>query len=125
MEHLTEKEETLAYLPLAWVGDHFFSVAQQHVTGYAVNCPESSDTVMTDLRDIGPTSFIAPPAIFENFLTQIHIRMADASWIKRKLFDYFIGVADRCGIDVLEGAIRSVRRPAVLRARQFLRLRAG
>ncbi|MCG8690205.1 MAG: AMP-binding protein [Minwuiales bacterium] len=103
MERLTDKEETLAYLPLAWVGDHFFSVAQQHVTGYAVNCPESSDTVMTDLRDIGPTSFIAPPAIFESFLTQIQIRMADASWLKRKLFDYFIGVADRCGIDVLEG----------------------
>ena len=103
MEGLTEAEEVLAYLPLAWVGDYWYSVAQQHVAGYTVNCPESADTVMLDLRDIGPTSLIAPPAIFENFLTQIQIRIQDASWIKRKLYEYFIGVAERCGVDVLEG----------------------
>lgn len=103
MESLTEREEILAYLPLAWVGDHFFSVALQHVTGFTVNCPESSDTVMLDLKDIGPTFFLAPPAIFENFLTQIRIRMEDAGWLKRKLFDYFEGVARRCGVELLEG----------------------
>ena len=103
MESLTDKEEVLAYLPLGWVGDHFFSVAQQHVSGFTVNCPESADTVMLDLRDIGPTSFLAPPAIFENFLTQIRIRIEDAGWVKRQLFNYFTGVAGRCGIDVLEG----------------------
>ena len=109
MEGLTDNEEVLAYLPLAWLGDHFFSVAQQYVTGYRVNCPESPDTVMLDLKDIGPTSFIAPPAIFENFLTQIQIRMQDASWPKRKLFDFFMKVADRCGTDVLEGRPVSLR----------------
>ena len=103
MEQLTDREEVLAYLPLAWVGDHLFSVAQQHIAGFAVNCPESADTVMLDLKDIGPTFFLSPPAIFEGFLTQIRIRMEDASWLKRKLFDYFLEVAGRCGIDVLEG----------------------
>ena len=103
MEGLTEKEEILAYMPLAWVGDYLFSVAEQRIAGYTVNCPESADTVMLDLRDIGPTSFFAPPAIFENFLTQIQIRMENAAWVKRKLYEYFIGVARRCGVDVLEG----------------------
>jgi long-chain acyl-CoA synthetase len=103
LEGLNEKEEILAYLPLAWVGDHFFSVAQQHVCGFTVNCPESSDTVMLDLKEIGPTCFLSPPAIFENFLTQIRIRMEDSGRLKRKLFDYFTGVASRCGIDILEG----------------------
>ena len=103
MEGLTEAEEVLAYLPLAWVGDYWYSVAQQHVAGYTVNCPESADTVMLDLRDIGPTSLIAPPAIFENFLTQIQIRIQDAGWTKRKLYEYFISVAERCGVEVLEG----------------------
>ena len=103
MEGMTEREEVLAYLPLAWVGDYWYSVAQHHVAGFTINCPESSDTVMLDLRDIGPTFLLAPPAIFENFLTQIQIRIVDAGWIKRKLYDYFIAVAGRCGIDVLEG----------------------
>jgi long-chain acyl-CoA synthetase len=104
MEGLGEDEEILAYLPLAWVGDHFFSVAQHHLAGFTVNCPESSDTVMLDLRDIGPTSFVAPPAIFENFLTQIQIRIEDASWIKRGLFRYFVDrVAKRAGVRILEG----------------------
>ncbi len=83
-EKLTPDDEILAYLPIAWVGDHFMSVAAQRVVGCRVNCPESSDTVMLDLRDIGPTIFIAPPAIFESFLTQIKIRMDDASAMKRK-----------------------------------------
>jgi len=103
MEKLGEDEEVLAYLPLAWVGDHFFSVAQHRLGGFTVNCPESADTVMLDLRDIGPTTFIAPPAIFENFLTQIQIRIEDAGWLKRKLFKYFVdGVAKRCGVRILE-----------------------
>ncbi|MDP6343350.1 MAG: AMP-binding protein [Alphaproteobacteria bacterium] len=96
-------EEILAYLPLAWVGDHFISFGQGHVGGFTVNCPESTDTVMLDLKDVGPTSFLAPPAIFENFLTQIQIRMEDAGWIKKAMYDYFIRVAGRAGVAKLEG----------------------
>ncbi len=103
MELLTDKEEILAYLPLAWVGDHFFSVAQQRVVGFTVNCPENSDTVMGDLKDIGPTMALLPPAILETFLTQIQVRMEDAGWLQRKIFDYFTKLAGRVGIDLLEG----------------------
>ena len=38
---LDENEEVIAYLPLAWVGDHIFSYAQSYIAGYCVNCPES------------------------------------------------------------------------------------
>ena len=103
MEKLTADEDVLAYLPLAWVGDHFFSFTQQHVTGYCVNCPESPDTLLADLRDIGPTYYIAPPAIFENFLTQIGIRMEDAPGFMRALYRYFMGVAKRVGNRILDG----------------------
>jgi len=102
MERLTKDEEMLAYLPLAWVGDHFFSVALQHAAGFTVNCPESSDTVLQDLRDIGPTFFLAPPAIFETFLTQITIRMEDAGRFKRWLYRSFMAVAKRAGVAILE-----------------------
>lgn len=103
MDGMTPGEDTLAYLPLAWIGDHVYSMGEGHVTGFTVNCPESSDTVMIDLRDLGPTAFFSPPAIFEGFLTQIQIRMEDASPFKRKMYAYFMDVAKRVGVDILEG----------------------
>jgi len=99
----TDRDEVLSYLPMAWTGDHQFSYAESMVAGYCVNCPESGDTVMTDLREIGPTYYFAPPRVFENLLTQVMIRMEDASRVKRALFRYFMAVARRCGGDVMDG----------------------
>ena len=72
------------------------------VAGFTINCPESGDTVMTDLREIGPTYYFAPPRVFENLLTQVMIRMEDASAIKRGMFHYFMEVARRCGSEILD-----------------------
>jgi long-chain acyl-CoA synthetase len=103
LEHLTEHEEMLAYQPMAWVGDHIFSYGQSYCAGFCVSCPESSATVMQDLRELGPTYFFATPRIFENILTTVMIRMEDAGWIKRKMFHAFMGLARRSGIKILEG----------------------
>ncbi|MDJ0684342.1 MAG: AMP-binding protein [Alphaproteobacteria bacterium] len=102
-EGLRESDEILAYLPLAWIGDNVFSYAQSFICGFCVACPESSETVLTDLRELGPTYFFAPPRIFENILTQVSIRIEDASKIKRDMFHYFMAVARRVGVDILEG----------------------
>ncbi len=101
-DSLTKNEECLAYLPMAWVGDHFFSYAQSYVAGFCVSCPESGATVMEDMKELGPTYFFSPPRIFESILTSVLVRMEDASWIKRKMFDFFMSVAKRCGTDILE-----------------------
>ncbi|MBS0344860.1 MAG: AMP-binding protein [Proteobacteria bacterium] len=102
-DRLGETEDILSYLPMAWVGDHLFSYAQALVAGFTINCPESAETVMNDLREIGPTYYFAPPRVFENLLTQVTIRMEDASRPKRALFAYFMNVARRCGADILDG----------------------
>jgi long-chain acyl-CoA synthetase len=96
-------DSTLSYLPMAWVGDHLFSFAQWVVVGFTINCPESGETVMTDLREIGPTYYFAPPRVFENLLTQVMIRMEDASALKRAMFHYFTTLARRCGAEILDG----------------------
>ncbi len=98
-----ENDEVLSYLPMAWVGDHLFSYAEALAAGYCVNCPESGDTVMTDLREIGPTYYFAPPRVFENLLTQVTIRMDDAGRIKRGLYRFFMDVAKRCGAELMDG----------------------
>jgi long-chain acyl-CoA synthetase len=101
-DRLGPGDEILSYLPMAWVGDNLFSYAQALVGGITINCPESGDTVMTDMREIGPTYYFAPPRIFENLLTQVMIRMEDAGRIKRGIFHYFLGVARRCGAEILD-----------------------
>jgi long-chain acyl-CoA synthetase len=96
-DHLTEKDVALAYLPLAWVGDHYLNYCQGLVAGFCTACPESTDTVMQDLREIGPTFYFAPPRTLELLLTRVMIRMEDAGFLKRKMFHYFIGVARKYG----------------------------
>lgn len=103
IDHLEAAGDILSYLPMAWVGDHLFSFAQALVVGFTINCPESGDTVMTDLREIGPTYYFAPPRVFESLLTSVMIRMEDAGAIKRKMFHYFLRVAKRCGSAILDG----------------------
>jgi len=102
-DHLTAEDSVLSYLPMAWVGDHLFSIAQWMVAGFTINCPESGETVMSDRREIGPTYYFAPPALFERMLTQVLIRMEDAGAIKRGIFHHFMAVARRCGAELLDG----------------------
>ena len=113
-DKLVPEDEVLSYLPMAWVGDNLFSYAQALAAGFTINCPESGDTVMIDLREIGPTYYFAPPRVFENLLTQVMIRMEDASKPKQALFHYFMGVARRVGADILD------RKPGVPLADRIL-----
>ncbi|WP_369768275.1 MULTISPECIES: AMP-binding protein [Falsihalocynthiibacter] len=102
-DNLNVDDEVLAYLPMAWVGDFIFSIGQAFWTGFCVNCPESPDTMMTDLREIGPTYYFAPPRVFETQLTSVMIRMEDAGKFKQWLFHKCMGLAKRVGPAILDG----------------------
>ena len=102
-DNLKSGEETVAYLPMAWVGDFIFSVGQAYWMGFCVNCPESAETLNTDLREIGPSYYFAPPRVFENQLTSVMIRMEDAGRFKRWLFKKSMTLAKRIGGDILDG----------------------
>jgi long-chain acyl-CoA synthetase len=102
-DHLRHTDEVLAYLPMAWVGDFIFSIGQAMWAGFCVNCPESPDTMMTDLREIGPTYYFAPPRIFETQLTNVMIRMEDAGKLKKRMFDHYMKVARKVGPAILDG----------------------
>jgi len=109
-EGLQPDEEILSYLPMAWVGDHVFSYAQAILVAFAINCPESAATVLSDLREIGPTYFFAPPRIWESLLTNVMVRIEDCAWLKRRLVRFFLDVAQD-----LERARLSGRRGAAWR----------
>jgi len=103
MERLGEDDVILAYLPPAWIGQNIFSCAQAFVTGYCICCPEAPETVMTDMREIGPTYYFAPPRVLETLLTQVSIRMDDAAAPKRWLYAKFMDIASRVGGALLDG----------------------
>ncbi|MFG6448542.1 AMP-dependent synthetase/ligase [Roseateles sp. BYS180W] len=102
-DQLTEHEEVLAYLPLAWIGQNIFSYAQWLVCGYVVNCPEAASTVSIDMKEIGPSYYFAPPRVFEGLLTSVMIRMEDASAPKRWLFARCMELARRVGPALMDG----------------------
>jgi long-chain acyl-CoA synthetase len=103
MERLGEEDVVLAFMPPAWIGQNIFSYAQPMVAGYCICCPESPETVVSDMREIAPTYYFAPPRVFEALLTQVSVRMEDAGILKRWLYKYFMAVAKRVGTKLLEG----------------------
>jgi long-chain acyl-CoA synthetase len=102
-EGITDRDVVLAFMPPAWIGQNIFSYAQPLVAGYCICCPESAETVTNDMREIGPTYYFAPPAVFEALLTQVSVRMDDASAPKRALYHYFMNLARRVGERIMEG----------------------
>ncbi|MGD9803961.1 MAG: long-chain fatty acid--CoA ligase [Hyphomicrobiaceae bacterium] len=94
-ERVERGDNWLAFLPMAWVGDAMYSLAVALVAGATINCPESPETVQRDLRELGPTIVLAPPRIWEALLTQVQVRAADSSALKRSVFRYFKDVAER------------------------------
>ncbi|MCB1342284.1 MAG: AMP-binding protein, partial [Pseudooceanicola sp.] len=102
-DNLVRSDDVLAYLPMAWVGDFIFSIGQAYWAGFCVNCPENAETMMQDLREIGPTYFFAPPRVYETLLTTVMIRMEDAGRFKKRLFDRYMAHARKVGGLILDG----------------------
>ena len=93
----------LSYLPMAWVGDAAFTLGMALVSRLTVNCPESPETVQRDLRELGPDAMLAPPRIWENMLTLMQIKGSDATPMKRRVFEHFRRLAERCELKRSDG----------------------
>ena len=101
-DSISKDDEMVSYLPIAWVGDFIFTFGQSVVSGVRVNCPESPETVLSDLREIGPSYYFAPPRIFESMLTSVMLRIEDTSAIKKWLYHYFMAHALKVGPSILD-----------------------
>jgi len=102
-EDIRLDDDWLAYLPMAWVGDSLYTLVVNLMVGFTVNCPESPETVQRDLRELGPTAVLAPPRIWENMLTGVQVRAADAPRLKRWVFEWSRAAAERAEILKSEG----------------------
>lgn len=103
IDGLNDSDTAIAYLPPAWIGQHVLAYALPMVVGSCVCCPESSETMLHDMREMGPSVFLAPPRVLETLLTQVSIRINDTGGIKRRLYTHYLGVAQQVGARVLAG----------------------
>lgn len=92
-EDVRESDDFLSYLPMAWVGESMYGLTISILTGCSTNCPEAPETLERDLRELGPTGFIASPRGWETILSQLQVKANDTSGLKRWVYDTFRKVA--------------------------------
>lgn len=102
-------EVTLAYLPMAWIGDFAFTIGAGIPLHFEINIPERQETVLQNLREIAPTFYLAAPRSWDNLLTTIQVRMQDSTWAKRAIYNYFMAAATAAERRKLEGGRASFR----------------
>jgi long-chain acyl-CoA synthetase len=100
---MKESDEFVSFLPLAWFGELMISVAAALVTGFAVNFPESTETVMADLREIGPHIIFAPPQVWEKIASTVQVKMMESTPFKRFMFNRFMPIGERIAATRLAG----------------------
>lgn len=120
VNHTKAGDNWLSYLPMAWVGDAAFSLGMALAGKLVANCPESPESVQRDLRELGPNSMLAPPRIWENMLTVMQVKSGDATPIKRRVFDYFRALAERCELKRTDGKPLSMGERLGLTLGEFL-----
>ncbi len=88
VDPMTEGDEYLSFLPLAWIGEQMMSISSGLTVGFTVNFPEEPETVRENLREIGPQVMFSPPRIWENLVSEVQVKIEDTSWFKRKVYDW-------------------------------------
>ncbi len=102
-------EIILAYLPMAWVGDFAITIGAGIPLHFTIHIPERQETVLYNLRETAPTCYLAAPRSWDLLLTTILVRMEDSSWLKRKLYNFFMAAAIAAEKRKLEGRWPTLR----------------
>jgi long-chain acyl-CoA synthetase len=90
------------------------------VVGYCICCPETSDTMLADMREMGPTYFLATPRVLETLAKQVSLRMEEAGGFNQGLYRYCMAVARRISARTLAGEPLSIRDRLVSMASDLL-----
>jgi long-chain acyl-CoA synthetase len=95
VDHLETTDEYLSFLPFAWIGEQMNSFGVAMATGITINFPESVETAMEDLKEIGPHFMFGAPRIYENIRSQIWLKIDESYRLNRFFYEYFIKVGER------------------------------
>ncbi|HOG16002.1 MAG TPA: AMP-binding protein [Syntrophales bacterium] len=84
---ISEGENWLSMSPPAWIVDQMWGLGVALAAGMTMNFPETPETVAEDFREIGPSLVITASRFWEEMASRIRVKMSDAGWIKKRLFD--------------------------------------
>jgi long-chain acyl-CoA synthetase len=85
-------DDFVSYLPFAWIGEQMMSISCGLQVGFTINFPEEPETAQHNVREIGPHVMFAPPRLYEQFVRDVQVKHLDATWLKRKIFDFAMNV---------------------------------
>jgi long-chain acyl-CoA synthetase len=105
---LNEKDNLISNFPAAWVGDSYFATIPHLLTGAILNFPEEPETIAEDTREIGPNFVIYGPRQWEGLVSEIQVKMLDASWPKRLAYKVFLPVGHKIADLKFEGKTPSI-----------------
>jgi len=103
VDPLDEGDEYVSFLPFAWIGEQMNSFGVALASGITVNFPESVETAMEDLAEIGPHFMFGAPRIYETLRSQIWLKIDDSYWINRRLYGYFMKVGEQAATYRMSG----------------------
>jgi long-chain acyl-CoA synthetase len=89
---VSDRDEFLSFLPLCHIFEQLFTVLGNLSYGAVVNFIENTDTVTANMAEVSPTVGYAVPRIWEKYYSTVMIRMSDATWFKRKVFQAAMGI---------------------------------
>ena len=116
VDPLAEGDEYVSFLPFAWIGEQMNSFGVALATGITINFPESVETAMEDLAEIGPHFMFGAPRIYETLRSQIWLKIDDSYWLNRMFYGYFMKVGEKAATYRMSGK----QMPLGLRFRAWL-----
>ncbi len=111
VDPLAEGDEYVSFLPFAWIGEQMNSFGVAMATGITINFPESVETSMEDLKEIGPHFMFGAPRIYETIRSQMWLKIDESYWLNRKVYEKFIKIGEKAAWYRMSGE----RMPAILR----------
>ena len=95
VDKLADTDEYLSFLPFAWIGEQMNSFGVAMATGITINFPESVETSMEDLKEIGPHFMFGAPRIYETIRSQIWLKIDESYWLNRFMYNRFIKIGEK------------------------------
>ena len=92
VDPLEQTDEYVSFLPFAWIGEQMNSFGVAMATGITINFPESVETAMSDLKEIGPHFMFGAPRIYETIRSEIWLKIDQSYWFNKLMYNYFIKV---------------------------------
>ena len=103
VDPLEESDEYVSFLPFAWIGEQMNSFGIALAAGITINFPESVETAMEDLQEIGPHFMFGAPRIYETLRSQIWLKIDESYWLNRRFYEYFMKIGEQAAVYRMSG----------------------